>query len=224
MAKGGFLEHLKNIIGDLVDTNGNFRVLPIGRTGKLNLSNNKIKLLTDTIKLLRDTSIITRETKLYVFDKHITISGVNELINFDIGKDGKEVSRNSTQSKIQYDKIRLQRFFGVDFFVNILTRDIDISVYEKTLAELFVKYSGKDGARDNLLLKIPKDCMNTSLTEEEFEEFRQIISPYIKSHINKIEESIDIRYCGYFNYLLNMPNLDGINKERADILTELLSN
>lgn len=222
MAKGGFLDYLKSITGDLVDTNGNIRVTPIDSLGKLGLSNNRLKLLSDIVKLVRDTNLITKETKMYIKEKYISIRGVNEALNLAIDKEEDKIKGTTTQSKIQYDKNKLERLFGVSMFSDILTRDCDITKYEKIVAELYVKYSGNDGARKNLMLSIPKDCMQSVINEEDFEEFIKIISPYIKGQIQFIEDNLDINCCGYFNYLLNMPNLTGVDRQRAKRLNTIL--
>lgn len=222
MAKTSILEGFKMVIADMLDSNGNFRVTPIGTTGRLNLSNNRIKLLIDVIKLLRDTDIISDETRIYIFNKYITIKGVNEIINDRMG--GKEeVKFNNTLSKIQYDKNKLERLLGKDFFGSVLSSNRDISLYEKIVYELYIKYSKTDKIRENLILNIPKDCMSTELSDEEFNEFIQIISPYLKSQIKFIEENLSRKACGYFNYLLSVPTLEGKDKERAEILRALLS-
>lgn len=222
MAKESFLVYLREIIGDMVDVNGNMRVTPIGATGKKNLSNNKIKLLSDIISLLRNTSIINKETRMYISNKYITIRGVNETLNEDITNTQDRINNNTTLSKIQYDKNRLSKIFGESMFVDILSKDMDISIYERIIAEQYVKYAGKSDIKKNLLINIPSDCMSSEIEEDAFEEFIGVISPYIKSQITFIENNLDISSCGYFNYLLSMPSLTGINKERSDRIKTLL--
>ena len=223
MAIGGSFDHLKNIMGDMVDANGNIRVTPIGQIGNLKLSNNKIKLLSDIIKLIRDTSIVTKETKHYISNKYISIKGVDDLMNSEEREEKRTIKPTTTQSKIQYDKIKLERIFGINMFSDILSRDCDITSYERAVAEQYVKYSGKDSIRKNLILDIPKECMRSEVSEESFDEFIRNISPYIKSQIKYIEENLDKDCVGYFNYILNMPSLNEIDMRRVIRLRALLS-
>ena len=219
MAKDGFLEYLRGIISDLVDSNGNFRVMPIGMTGRRNLSIDRIKLLQNIIVLVTKTSIVTKETKMYLLDRYISIRGVNERLR----DNGKDIKFSNTQSKIQYDRNKLQKIFGSHVFVDILTGN-KIETYEKTVAEQFIKYSDDGKLRDNIALNIPCDCISTELSDNKFKQFIEVILPYIKSQMQYIEDNLDIESCGYFNYLLSMPNLSGVDKERADLLKIYLDN
>lgn len=225
MAKGGFYDFLKQVIGDMVDSNGNMRVTPIGNTGKRNLSNNRIKVLVDLINLLKDTTIITEESKLYVFDKYITIKGVNEALNISIANSKDELKFNNTLSKIQYDKNKLERIFGSRFFIDILSFDTDIAQYERIIAEQYFKYTkNKNKLRDNIALNIDKNYMASEIKDEDFKEFISIIKPYIKSHMMFIEQSLNKDMIGYFNYILSMPSLQGVDKDRYNLLATLLED
>lgn len=223
MAKAGFLAYLKQVINDMVDSNGNIRPMPTGTIGKMNLPADRIKLLANLIRLLNDTNIITEETKIYINNRFITMEGVNNEINKN--KKGKNIRKlKATYSRIWYDKAKLEKIFGEDFFTNVLIRrDSDISVYEKIIAEQYLKYSNGGKYRQNLMLNIPADCINTELSDEEFEEFVSIIAPYVKKHVKYIEDNLNEEWRGYFNYLLCMPNLKGKDKERQERLKLLLS-
>lgn len=222
MAKNSVLENLKGIIYDMVDSNGNIRVLPTGPTGKLNLSNNRIKLLADMIKMLRDTQLLTEATKLYIFNRYMKIRDVNDSIHSDKSREEIDKQFNNTLSKIQYDKKKLESMFGDKVFVNILSNSDDISNYEKKLAEIYVKYSGESPLRKNLMLNIPKDCIASEISDSEFEDFIRTIAPYTKSQMNYIENNLGDKVCGYFNYILSLPSLGDVDQERLDMLKTLL--
>ena len=222
MSRESILCELKSIIPDLVDLNGNFRVTPIGWVGKQNLMNSHIKFLDDFITLLKTTSIITSETRMYIFDKYITMQGVNDELNKNIENDNNKVRYNNTMSKIQYDKNKLNNYFGAHLISDVMSNNTDISNYERTLGELFIKQAGKSELRDNLLLHLNTSCMTSELSDEKFEEFRSTIMPYIKSQVTFIENNIDTESCGYFNYLLSMPTLNDIDKKRLGVLKDLL--
>lgn len=223
MAKERFLSFMKEIYYDMVDKNGNIRVIPIGLVGKRNLPNENLKLLEQLIRLIMDTNIVTQETKIYISDVYITMAGVNRVIN-EMRKEKrlKKVKKTNTSSKIQYDQNKLEKIFGNDFFYNVLSSNKNIEKYKKIIAHQFMRYSNSDKIRENLLINIPRDYMVTELSEEEFEEFLSIIAPYTKRQVKFIENNLNKNACGYFNYLLNMPSLKGIDKERSAVLKTLL--
>lgn len=225
MASKGLLTQLKSIIADMTDSNGNIKALPGGQVGKLDLPINKLKFIENLIILLRDTKLITQETKMYLFDKYITIKGVNEAVNEAMSTketpDSSKIPLSSTASRITYDKTKLTKIFGQHLVVNMLSRSSSIEVYEQALAEQFRKYNSID-LRDSLIISIPKDCMQMELSEDKFQDFLEVILPYIKSQVKFVEDNLDIEACGYFNYLLSYPNLEGTDKDRADRLKILL--
>lgn len=222
MRSVSILKHLKVVIADMVDENGNIRAIPISGTGKRGLTNNRIKFIADLIRLVRDTNIINEETRIYIFNKSISIRGVNELLNKNIIDEDKKYKVNTTISKIQYNKTKLTKIFGESMFRDILSNSIDISIYERVLSEQYAKYSNTDEMRENIVLNIPNNCITTEVSDEEFEEFIKIIAPYTKNHIEYIENNISNRLYGYFNYLISMPKLEGVDGSRRDILKKLL--
>ena len=222
MNKTSILEYLKEVIDDMVDNNGNIKALPSGTTGRLNLSNNRLKFLADLINLVRNTDIINEETKIYINNRYISIRGANKEINNRLEPGKPKIKEGTTRFRVHYDKENLTKIFGESMFVDILSRRGDISVYERILAEQYVKYSGSNNYRDNLLIEIPENCMNSELDDDEFDEFLAIIAPYSRSQVEYIEDNLGERASGYFNYLISMPNLDGIHRQRLDRLRLIL--
>ena len=222
MRKASILEYLKVTIDDMVDNNGNIKALPSGTTGRLNLSNNRLKFLSDLIRLLNDTDIINEETKIYINNRYISIRGSNMEMNKRIGEGRHKIREGTTRSRIYYDKEKLTKIFGESMFPDVLSRRGSIAIYERILAEQYVKYCGSNNYRDNLIINIPEDCMNSELGDEEFDEFLTIIAPYSKNHIKYIEDNLGERASSYFNYLISMPNLGGIHKQRLDRLRLIL--
>lgn len=219
MAKDSLLGRLRDIIGDMVDDNRHVKALPGGKLGKMNLPNNKIKFLADLIVLLRDTNIITEETKIYIFNKYMTKRGVNEIIR---ETSGKEVPFNNTASKIQYDHAKLQKLFGENLIYDVLSKTRNIESYESILDSQYMKYSNSSEIRDKLIINIPNNCMQREITEEQFQDFVEVILPYIKNQVKFIEDNIDREACGYFNYIISSPNLTDEDKERLNRLKMLL--
>ena len=67
------------------------------------------------------------------------------------------------------------------------------------------------------------DCVYSSIDDNSFEDFISIVAPYTKNQVKFIESNLDIRGCGYFNYLLSYPDLKGVDKERQERLISLLT-
>lgn len=223
--KKSILQYLREIVCDMVDDNDNVRTIPVGAIGKLKLSNNKIKFLSDLIVLLRDTSIINQETKLYIKNRYISMRRVIDLLEDQNMSNKKRIKESTVAGKVQYDRDKLTKIFGESMFTDVLSKTGDISIYERILLEQYLKYNGNtDELRKNLLLNIPKNCVLSELDEKSFEEFISIIAPYTKNQVKYIEDNIDTNSCGYFNYLLSMPNLSRIDKERLRILQTLLGD
>lgn len=226
MAKGTILIELKNTLPDLLDDNGNFRVTPKGETGKLNLSNNRIKLLQDLIRILRDTKLVSNATWMYVSNQYMTLKNVTEKLNEEAGKDIYTTSQ--IQSKVNYDKSKLERLFGVRFMAEVKhMKTADISGYERTIANLFMKLVDTDKYLSKINLNIPKKCYNTKLSDEEFDSFIRTISPYLVTQVKEIEDSFStdadlIKAVGYFNYIITYPSLREVDKERLKYIKDIL--
>jgi len=222
MAKSSSLDLLKNIIADMVDKNGNIRVRPIGALGKRELSNGTLNFLTNLIMFLRDTSFFTDDTKMYIFNKYITISGVNEAFNGGIIDD--TIKLTTTIGRIYYDKNKFEKVFGSSMLVDVLIDTSIISKYESILLKQFIKYSSSNELRKNVIgLNIPKDVINMSLSDDKFEKLLDTIEPYTKPVIDKVNASLDQEIWGYFNYLMSIPKLDGIDRQRQSRLYNILS-
>lgn len=227
MSKNGIISELKGIAYEMVDNNGKFRTVPLGTVGSRKLSNERIKLLQYLLNLVKDTSIVTSETKMYIFNRYITIKGVNEEMNRLMESKGKQYSYNTTASKIAYDRNKLQGLLGTDILKDILlgyNNDSVIKKHTENVINAYLKYSkakGKD-IRDGLALEISKSFICTELSEQKFEQFLVDISPFLKSHMRKVAEGLDKESVGYFNYLLYSPILTDEDKARLENLRQRL--
>ena len=219
MSKVSILVKLKGIIPDVVDEYGNIRVKHIGEVGKLGLSEGRVRTLNNFISLLKDTDVIVKETKIYIFNKYISMKGVNEEINKNSDK---PIAYNSTVSKIQYDRLKLESAFGDSVLEDILYYNEDISKYERIIAEQLLSVSTSLDIKNNLVLELPEDCVNTEISDDEFLEFISIIAPYTKKQIKWVQENIDRRYIGYFNYITHMPISSKKDKDRLEMITKML--
>lgn len=228
MAASTTFQILKKLAPDMIDNNGNFRTIPIGEIKKRNLSDSRITLLKSLYTLLMDEGFTSKETRLYIFDPYITMSGVNNTINRLLQEskswDGKEIPINNTYYKIQYDREKIDKAFGTTVATDIVYKSGNSSMiaeYNKRLAQLYAKRNktSVNGAlRENLALELRTDLMCSSIEQEKFDTFVEVIKPYIKEQMQAIVESLDPDMIGYFNYLLYNPVLSGRDKIRLDTL------
>lgn len=224
------LREIKEIAYDLIDSNGNFRTMPIGLVGSRNISSDRVRLLQHFITLLKTTNIINQETKIYIFNKYINIKGVNETLNEEAkASGGKEVNYNTTISKIGYDRIKLERMFGSEFLMDILYRSNNadaLARHTQAVIDAYIKYSDSSDTRlrHSIALNLDRSCICVELDDERFRGFIEVIMPYIRSHMEKVAEEIDKDCIGYFNYLLTSPIKNDIDNKRLDYIRQLLSS
>lgn len=227
MSKVGVFHDIKNIIPDLMDNNKNFRTVPIGVIGKRNVSEYRLGLVRTAIELLLNTSIITTESKMYLTDKYITKRGVNEKLNED-RDDEHKIPYKTTESKIFYDKGKIDKLLGPRFFTDIImytNNSAAVSVYETNLLEAMQKYGLHESGsiREGIALELDKRLFCKQLDEVKFQEFIRDILPYLRSHMKAVADGLDKDSVGYFNYLLLNPVLNDIDKQRLDYINQLIN-
>lgn len=213
---------LKQVIYSMYDNNGNLRVKFVGSLADIELSEGRIDLLKNITDLVLNTNIISEETKIYLKDRNIKVSQVNEIINErrkekkeaiekklgnSINYDEyKEVSVNSTQSKITYDRQRLEKMLGSDILTNIIyQRAYNIEEYQIKVGKLLEKYKNIASLREELVLNLKEDCYNKEYNGDFKQDSIKLLKPYIKSEIEQVEKEINnnLDFVGYFNYLLS---------------------
>ena len=104
MANSKILIEIKRTLPDIVDSNGNFRTVPIGNVGKRRLSGERLDLLKSFVDLLQNTTILCRETKTYLFDPHITLKEVTDKLNEEGEKQGKNYNYNTQAEYYIYER------------------------------------------------------------------------------------------------------------------------
>lgn len=219
MANSKILIEIKRTLPDIVDSNGNFRTVPIGNVGKRRLSGERLDLLKSFVDLLQNTTILCRETKTYLFDPHITLKEVTDKLNEEGEKQGKNYNYNTVVSKVGYDRGKLDSVLGKSFFSDIIYKTKnkkDLDNYRKLLGLAFIRYgkTGGDKVRENLLLPLNKSHVYKDISDEKFDEFIRVIMPYIKSQVKAVAESIDPESVGYFNYIISSPILPDEDMQR----------
>lgn len=216
------LNEIRDVIVDMVDDSGNIRTLPIGKTGSLNLSSERITLLENLIRLVRYTAIVCNETKYYLFNHNVTMRGVSDELNKTLKEGEKEFNEHTTLAKIQYDKNKLIKIFGEDIIVDTLSNVADIDMHNIAVVRQYLNYEYANNLRGNLIIDIPKDNVQLDISESAFNEFIESIEIYTKRQIELISTKLEAKACGYFNYLVITPSITEEDIERLNLLNKLL--
>ena len=218
MARDNILLTLRKVCGSFVDEHGNMRVRPIGFIENMKVEMDRQELLKDIVILLKDTDIINRETKMYIFN-NTTKREINEVLSEEVGE---TVSFNTTQSKIQYGKTKLEKLFG-DSIKRLLYKTYDIDDIPRLIYDISSQYSDID-LRNKLVLDLDSNVYNTELSENDFEDFILTIAPYVKTQVEYISKNIESEKVGYFNYLITSKRLTDEDKQRLSKLKDILNN
>ena len=218
MNKSNILKDLRRVCGSFVDEHGNMRVRPIGFIENMKVEMDRQELLKDIVILLKDTDIINRETKMYIFN-NTTKREINEVLSEEVGE---TVSFNTTQSKIQYGKTKLEKLFG-DSIKRLLYKTYDIDDIPRLIYDISSQYSDID-LRNKLVLDLDSNVYNTELSENDFEDFILTIAPYVKTQVEYISKNIESEKVGYFNYLITSKRLTDEDKQRLSKLKDILNN
>lgn len=225
MPSEGLFKDIRSIVPDLIDSNGNERVIPIGMIASRKLSPYRISLLVKLLTFIRDSNRICEETKAYIFNPHLSKKEVTELLNNN--NPNKDYNMHTVGSKTYADMVKIERCVGKKFVTSIVlysNNNSEIKQCEAGLVELYRKYGDREAAslRDNIALNLDPTLMCNDISESQFRQFIEEISPYLKSHMKYLESEIDRESIGYFNYLLSSPLLNDVDKERLDYLKAIL--
>lgn len=220
MANSWF-KSLKEIIYCLYDSNGKLRVLPIGMVEKRQLTAPRIQLLKDVTELILNTDITSDVTKTYLRDRNITISQVNEMENERIQRTNesllkvagsskgvelkKPVTLNSTLSRIEYEKRKLEAALGREIFTDILVRPkSSIENYQLNVARLLSKYKNEGDLRSKLVVELKAEHYSSKFDGDFIGKYHRDLEILLKSRIEAAKERLesDEEFIGYFNYLL----------------------
>lgn len=224
MANNGNFKTMQGIIQDLVDSNGNFRTIPIGQVKARNLSKERIHNLQSIIRLLLSTGFTSYETKYYLTHKGYSASMVYEELR-DSGYYNKlnTTDEIAVRNKISFDQRKMNTKIGETAAVDMLSMATKDSIYMEKVNQQFA-ILGKHKSKDGLIIDFDKNAICTELEDEDFENFITIIEPYFKTSVEKVKSTISPNEVGYFNYLLNCPTevLNGVDLERKNRINELM--
>ena len=120
--------------------------------------------------------------------------------------------------------MKITNTFGENVITDLYASNKKIDKYITAMAEQFAKLSDSS-LKKSLRLSLPENNINSSVTDDEFNKFIEIIKPYTEVKMKEIEDSIDTKVSGYFNYILTCPDecLSENDLDRKILLVELLT-
>lgn len=183
----------------------------------VNIDSERYDLLTDIIFLMLKTSYSGSATKIYLLNPFMNIKGIVHLYNTN---NNKALTEQGVYTSIWRDKVKFIKDFGESIIVKLVyDRELDISVYKEKVAELLNEYSQSNLLNEiSLNLENDKNIYNEELSDEEFNRFIELIRPYTKRNIKRVENSINESMIGYIHYILNHQSITDIDKDRINIL------
>lgn len=137
------------------------------------------------------------------------------------------INLHTAQSKIQYDKNRLSKWFDSDTIFHVM-KDPDKYLGEATYCvDQLLRINMKDAEYNReLKIKIDKNIVFREITESSFEQLKDTLKKYSKTHIEEVEkfrsQELTREMAGYYNYIISAKKLKAIDKKRLAEIRSIL--
>jgi hypothetical protein len=186
---------------------------------KKDLDEQRVKLMFDLTDLLMNTDYISEESKLYLSVRYINYAGmVDELYKAT----GKLSNESAIQSRVWYDKKKLVNDLGENIVLDTIeyTKQ-DITKYMDRISVIRLKVNKVDLLKE-VSLEFPREVVYCDdITDEQFEEFLDVIAPYTKNCMKQVVSNIDENVLGYIRYITTHSIISETDKDRYNQLKEL---
>lgn len=125
---------------------------------------------------------ILEESKCYIKQKYISIQGVAECLR-------RKEKIHTVQTRIWRDKQKINKALGERMLVEILSYDeIDIETYQQRLFSV-VGNNTNVKILENIQLYFNKGGNGATVTDEQLDDFIEIVMPYNRTQIKFIEDN-----------------------------------
>lgn len=202
--------------------NGDIKIKFNGR--QLNLE--VVKFLNDLFHFYFESKMFNDCTILWLKSNTSSMKECIEFYNNQVNVEDR-LNVNTALSKIQYDRKKLEKYFDVKEFINILAYPENYldSAIEK-LDKLSREYM-KDGEYIKaMVVKLPKEPVCKEVSDSTWYVLEDMVRNYSKKRIETIESGKDLiinnEVIGYYNYLISSKNLSKTDNERLKHLREIL--
>ena len=218
---------IRQCYASLYDEEGSERSEPKGFLYKRKLDQERIEFLRCFYRLILNPKVLSENTRIFIRSGEGSIKQVVHQYNMSIMNNTtkKPIKASTMNSSLVYDvSKKLLVWFNKDMLDNIvLGREIDIDQYYLKLHHVERLILCKQSMLDNILLDLSRSEYREELSDQNFDELIMTIAPYIKSHVQFIEQNILNSYVGYLNFLATGKITTEQQKEHYRRLSEFLS-
>lgn len=222
-SKDSFTSQLKDVIADFYDTsNKKVYAEPKGRYIKKELNKNQIRALKDITRVVMCTDIVSDTYKQYLLMRYGTYKDLADEIEV---KCGASFNTSTLQSRVWTNRNKLVQLYGDKCISNIIMYNKFIDKYNAISREILFKYVGDENILNSLCIKIDSNVAScNSITDEQFDDFVDMILPYTKRTVKYLLESLDKDVIGYIKYLMCTSDLSDTDFSRYDRLRKLIED
>lgn len=202
----------------------------------------RLRILKSVYDSVLNVSFLNEFARLYLVNSNMTFRDIGKMYNENLKINEEFVKDGTCRSKIERCSNKVNEIFediefGKDKF-DIITWLIDSNTFrldnddnKKELREKFLgqlnefieRYIDKPVIdKKDLVITLPRCEKVREINQEEFEDFMNIIRPYSKREMKRLQDTIDIysKCIGYLNYIMSPKSeLNDIDREnRSDVL------
>ena len=199
-----FIKKIQILNNELLDNEGKLREDP--RLSVLEgLDVRRIKFCSDFIQTIMNSKLISNETKFYIRCIGYSVKKAGEAYNNKMKKlNLNEVNSNTFMSKVNYDRVKLEKLFGANMLDEVLDGEKpNIKIYEERLYKALNMHKANYILKDRILLDIPSKISSNYISQEKFEHLISVIKPYTVLFAKQVTQSLSDEEIGYLNYLCN---------------------
>lgn len=214
-------KQLKMLIRETCD-NGIVLEKPKFAYVKDNKNVDRERLMIRLSSLLIDTTYFDRVTKMFISDYYISKTEVaNETSRFGI-----DMCRSSVATRIRLDINKFVKDFGSSMLGDIIAGGNEpLDRYFVKLDELELLDNEDKCELDSLrglMVPIGVECDTSSVSEERFDEFLDMLEPFTEVGLRRVEKGLDREMCWYVRQLLSKGALGEIEEQRLEKLRAVL--
>lgn len=185
-----------------------------------------VNFLNDLYHFYFESKMLNNCTILWLKSNASSMKECIEFYNNQVNVEDR-LNVNTALSKIQYDRKKLEKYFDVKEFINILAYpEKYLDSNREKLDKLCREYMSDSEYTKALVVKLPKEPVCKEVDDSAWYVLEDLIKTYSKKRIEIIENGedsiVNSNVIGYYNYLISSKNLNKTDKERLKHLRELL--
>lgn len=185
-----------------------------------------IEFLRDYYKFLIESDFLNECSLLWLNSNMGSVREAVQVYN-DQCDELDKLNLNTAQSKIEYDKKKLKKYYNENMLLNVMSYPEKwLEEYKNILDSMCREYFNDKEYRSSMVIDIPKNCISKELSDVSFVQLTHMLEIYSKRYIESIKnlENKDMtkEMIGYYNYLISNKNLSEEDKRRLDIIRKIL--